>query len=163
MQVPNNVPEVPTPHDLVSRQEADAALAQLQKQISDATQRTYELVNAIADTRKAAEAAGQIATHGASGVACTNQGLDQMVVELCKELQTMRERIEDAEHRASDARRIADSVEWRTNKAQYAVDAAEQKAHEAQHAADIAERRAVNAQSDADKSKERQAHLEHEL
>ena len=75
----------------------------------------------------------------------------------------MREKIEDAENRASDARRIADSAEQRTNRAQYAADAAEQRANEAQHAADSAERRAVNAQSDADKSKERQTHLEKEL
>ena len=131
VKVPDRIPDAPVPHDSVSRREADAALAQLHRQISDATQRTDELVNAVADTHKAAEAAGQIATHGASGVARTNQGLDQMVVELRKELQTMRERIEDVEHRASDARRIADSMEQCANTAQYATDAVEHKAQEA--------------------------------
>ena len=125
MQIPDRVPDVLVPHDSISRSEADAALAQLHKQISDATQRTEELVNAVADTCKTAKAAGQIATQGASGVARTNMGLDQMVLELRNELQTMHERIEDVENRASDARRIADSAEQRANKAQYAADAAE--------------------------------------
>ena len=70
----------------MSHGEADAALAQLQKQISDATQCTESLVNAIVDTRKMAEAAGQIATEGATGVARTNTGLDHMVLELHNEL-----------------------------------------------------------------------------
>ena len=61
----------------------------------------------------------------------------------------MRERIEDAEKRASDARRIADSAEQRANDAQYAANAAEQ--------------RAVMAQSDADAAKQRQVYLEKEL
>ena len=114
-------------------------MAQLQQQISDAKQRTESLVTQVADTRAAAEAAGQIATQGASGVQRTNKGLDQMVLELRNELQTMREKIEDAETRASDARRIADSAEQRASNAQYAADAAEQRAREAQHAADTAE------------------------
>ena len=62
VQVLDSVPAVPTPHDSVTRQEADAALAQLQKQISDATQRTDALVNQVEDTRRTAEAAGHIAT-----------------------------------------------------------------------------------------------------
>ena len=98
MQVPNSVPEVLVPRDTVSRKEADVALAQLQRQISDATQRTEDLVNVVADTRKTAEAAGQIATQGAIGIARTNMGLDQMVLELCNELQAMRKKIEDAEN-----------------------------------------------------------------
>ena len=163
VQVPDRIPDAPVPHDSVSRREADAALAQLHKQISDATQRTEELLTAVEDTKKTAEAAGHIATQGASGVARTNQGLDQMVMELRNELQSMREKIEDAETRASAARSIADSAEQRANRAQYAADAAEQKANEAQHAADTAERRAANAQSDADRAKERQAVLEKEL
>ena len=117
VQVPDNVPNVIVPHDSVSRREADAALAQLHRQISDATQRTEELLTKVEDTKKTAEAAGQIATQGASGVARTNMGLDQMVAELRKELQTMREKIEDAETRANNARRIADSAEQRANQA----------------------------------------------
>ena len=72
-------------------------MAQLQKQISDATQRTEALVTRVEDTRRTAEAAGQIATQGTSGIARTNAGLDQMVTELRNELQTMHEQIEDAE------------------------------------------------------------------
>ena len=86
-----------------------------------------------------------------------------MVLELRNELQTMRAKIEDAEVRASDARRIADLVEQRMSNAQYAADAAEQRAREAQHAADSAERRAVTAQSEANEAKKRQGHLEQEL
>ena len=110
VRVPDRILDAPVPHDSVSHREADAALAQLHKQISDATQRTEALVTTIADTRKTAEAARQIATQGTSGVACTNMGLDQMVVELRNELQTMRKRIENVENRASNARRIADSA-----------------------------------------------------
>ena len=61
--------------------------------------------------------AGQIATQGAAGVVCTNVGLEQMVLELRNELQTMREKIEDVENRASDAHHIVDSVEQRANRA----------------------------------------------
>ena len=57
--------------------------------------------------------AGQIATASASGVAQTNAGLERMVLELREELQNMRNKIEDTEHRASDARRITDSTEQR--------------------------------------------------
>ena len=86
-------------------------MAQLQKQISDATQCTEALVTRVEDTRRIAKAVGQIATQGTFGIARTNAGLDQMVTELRNELQTMRERIEDAEKRASDAHRVADSAE----------------------------------------------------
>ena len=89
--VPSNVPIPPVPKDTVMRGEADAALAQLQKQISVATQRTEALVTQVEDTRKTAMAAGQVATEGTSGVARTNAGLDAMVVELRNELQAMRE------------------------------------------------------------------------
>ena len=139
VQIPDSVPEVPVPRDTVSRREADATLAQLQKQISDATQRTEDLVTAAADTRKTAEVAGQIATHGATGVARTNAGLEQMVLELRNELQTIREKIEDAENRASDARHIADSAEQCINKAQYAADAVEQRV-EMQSIGDVADK-----------------------
>ena len=139
VQVSDNVPEVPVPRDTISHREADAALAQLQEQISDATQRTEDLVTAVADTRKTAEVAGQIATHGATGVARTNVGLEQMVLELRNELQTMREKIEEAENRASDARRIADSEEQCINKAQYAADAVEQRV-EMQSIGDVADK-----------------------
>ena len=109
--VPDNVPSASVPKGTVTRQEADAALAQLQEQIGVATQRTEELVNRVEDTRRTAEAAGYIASQGTSGVARTNVGLDQMVSELRNELQAMRVHIEDAEKRASNAHRIADSAE----------------------------------------------------
>ena len=60
----------------MSRGEADVALAQLQRQISDATQCTEELVTTVVDTRNTAMVVGQIATEGATGVARTNVGLE---------------------------------------------------------------------------------------
>ena len=66
------------PRDVVSREEADAALAKLQQAIGDATQRTDQLVRAVTDTRQQAEAAGQVAAAGAAGVAQTNAGVDQI-------------------------------------------------------------------------------------
>ena len=77
---------MPVSRDTISHHKVDAALAQLQKQISDTTQHTEDLVTAVADTQKTTEAAGQIATQGASGVARTNIGLDQLVMELRNEL-----------------------------------------------------------------------------
>ena len=72
-----------------------------------------------------------------------------MVEELRNELQVMRTRIADAENRASDARRVADSAEKRASKAQ--------------HAADAAEKRAVTVQREADAAKQTQQRLETEL
>ena len=149
MQTPDDVPEASVPRDTVTRGEADAALAQLQEQISAAHQRTEELVTRVEDTRRTAEAAGHIASQGTSGVARTNEGLDCMVEELRNELQVMRTRIADAENRASDARRVADSAEKRASKAQYAADAAE--------------KRAVTVQREADAAKQTQQRLETEL
>ena len=127
------------PYDMVSRKEADAALAKLHQAIGDATQRADQLVQAVADTRDRAEAAGQVAAAGAAGVAQTNAGLEQMVLELREELQTMRTKITSAEERASTAQQMADSAEKRADAAQRAADAAEQRAVTAQGNADAAQ------------------------
>ena len=142
-------PIITTPHGIVTRAEADAAMGVLQQQIGDATQRTDVLLQAVAETHQKAQEAGRIAVSGAAGVAQTNVGLAKMVEELRHELQQMRTKIEGAEERASTAQRIADSAEQRANTAQYAADAAEQ--------------RAVAAQSDADAAKQKQQLLEQEL
>ena len=149
MPTPDDVPIAPVPRDTVTRGEADAALAQLQEQISVATLRADDLVHRVEDTRRTAMAAGQIATEGTSGMERTNAGLNAMVVELRNELQAMREQIKNAEKRASDAYRVADVAEQHANRAQYAADAAEQ--------------RAVIAQSEADEAKKVQQRLETEL
>ena len=139
-------PPVFTPHDTVTRGEADTALGKLQQQISDATQHTDALLQAIAETHQKAQEAGRIAMSGATGVAQTNAGLEKMLVELRHELHQMRTKIEE---RANTAQRIADS--------------AEQRASDAQCAADAAEQRAVAAQSNADAAQAKQALLEQEL
>ena len=142
-------PVLTTPHDTVTRAEADVALGKLQQQIGDATQRTDVLLQAVAETHQKAQEAGRIAVSGAAGVAQTNAGLELMVAELRQELHQMKAKIEGAEERANTAQRIADSAEQRANTAQYAADAAEQ--------------RAVAAQSDADAAKQKQQLLEREL
>ena len=124
-------------------------MGELQRQISDATQRTDVLLQAVAETHQKAQEAGRIAVSGAAGVAQTNAGLAKMVEELRHELHQMRTKIEGAEERANTAQRIADSAEQRANDAQYAADAAEQ--------------RAVAAQSNADAAKAKQELLEKEL
>ena len=69
-------------HDTVTRAEADVALGKLQRQISDATQHTDVLLQAIAETHRKAQEAGRIAVSGATGMAQTNAGLEKMVAEL---------------------------------------------------------------------------------
>ena len=86
---------------------------------------------------------------GATAVAQTNAGLDQMLHELRQELQNMRTKIQGAEQRADAAQRVAD--------------VAEQRADAAQHAADMAEQRAVAAQSNADAAQAKQERLEQDL
>ena len=142
-------PSAIVPHDTVTRAEADMALGELQRQIGDANQRTDALVQAVSETRQKAQAAGQIAVSGATGVAQTNAGLDQMLQELRQELQNMRTKIQGAEQRADAAQRVAD--------------VAEQRADAAQHAADMAEQRAVAAQSNADAAQAKQERLEQDL
>ena len=118
-------PVITTPHGIVTRAEADAAMGVLQQQIGDATQRTDVLLQAVVETHQKAQETGLIAVSGAAGVAQTNVGLTKMVEELRHELQQMRTKIEGAEECANTAQRIADSAEQRANTAQYAVDAAE--------------------------------------
>ena len=87
------------------------ALGELQWQIGNATQCTDGLVQAANETHQKAQAAGQIAVSGATGVAQTNAGLNQMLQELRQELQQMRTKIQGAEQRADAAQRVADVVE----------------------------------------------------
>ena len=143
------LPPVVVPRDTVTREEADVALGELQKQIGDAAQRTDALVQAVMETHDKAQEAGRIAVSGAAGVAQTNTGLENMLVELRNELHQMRMKIEGAEERATTAQRIADSAEQRANDARYAADAAEQ--------------RAVAAQSNANATQAKQARMEQEL
>ena len=75
-------PHVFAPRDTVTREEANAALGELQRQIGDATQRTDALVQAVVETHQKAQEAGRIAVSGAIGVAQTNAGLEKMLVEL---------------------------------------------------------------------------------
>ena len=109
--------KVIVPRDVISREEADAALTKLHQAISDANQRADQLVSAAADTQERIEAAGQVAAAGATGVAETNAGLEFMAKELREELQQMRAKITKAEERASTAQKIADSAEQRTDAA----------------------------------------------
>ena len=120
-------PVITTPHGIVTRAEADAAMGVLQQQIGDATQRTDVLLQAVAETHQKAQEAGRIAVSGAAGVAQTNVGLTKMVEELRHELQQMRAKIEGAEERANTAQRVADSAEQRAVAAQGDADAAKQK------------------------------------
>ena len=57
------------PHDTVTCVEADTAMGVLQQQISDATQHTDVLLQAVAETHQKAQEAGRIAVSGAAGVA----------------------------------------------------------------------------------------------
>ena len=57
------------PHDTVTREEADAALGELQRQISDATHRTDALVQAVVETHQKVQEAGRIAVLGTTDVA----------------------------------------------------------------------------------------------
>ena len=77
--------------------EADVALAELQRQIGDATQRTDVLLQVVAETHQEVQGARCIAVSGATGVAQTNAGLEKMVAELHQELHQMRTKIEGAE------------------------------------------------------------------
>ena len=67
-------PQLPPPpvfasRDTVTRAEADIALGELQCQMSDATQRTNVLLQAVAETHQKAQEIGRIAVSGATGVA----------------------------------------------------------------------------------------------
>ena len=122
----------------MSRREADAALAELHQAIGNATQRTDELVRAVAETRNQATTAGQVAAAGAVGVAKTNADLEVMLDALREELATMKSKITGAEERADVAQRMADGAEQRADDARRAADAAEQRAVAAQCVADTA-------------------------
>ena len=108
---------VSVPRDIVSRREADTALAELYQAFGDATQCTDQLVQAVADSQNRAEAAGQDVAAGAAGVAKTNAGLELMVQELREELQAKRTKITDAEERASIAQQRINALQMELNEA----------------------------------------------
>ena len=75
-------PQLPPPPvfaslDTVTRAEVDVELGELQWQISDATQCTDVLLQAVAKTHQKAQEARRIAVLGATGVAQTNAGLEK--------------------------------------------------------------------------------------
>ena len=80
LELPPQLPAPPvitTPHDIVTRAEADTAMGVLQQQIGDTAQRTNVLLQAVAETHQKAQEAGRIAVSGATGVAQTNAGLEK--------------------------------------------------------------------------------------
>ena len=99
--LPLPLPLVFEPRDTDTREEADAALGELQRQIGDATHRTDALGQAVVEIHQKGQEAGWIAMLGATGVAQTNAGLEKMLVELRNELHQMRPKIEGAEQRAN--------------------------------------------------------------